>query len=106
MPPHPAGPVDWKAHPFYKSAVVLGIDIGIEGIGLWLRKGPKPIFAHTFRVSLPVSAPLKKSPSKAGVKTRAQKSKTAGEEASGVDCSARIACAGEVDGEMEQSVGF
>ncbi|MGD1087094.1 MAG: HNH endonuclease domain-containing protein [Verrucomicrobiota bacterium] len=59
MPPHPAGPVDWKAHPFYKSAVVLGIDIGIEGIGLWLRKGPKPIFAHTFRVSLPVSAPLK-----------------------------------------------
>jgi hypothetical protein len=52
-------PFDWKIHPFYESALVLGIDIGIEGIGLWLRKGPKPIFAHTFLVSLPVSAPLK-----------------------------------------------
>ena len=52
-------PYDWKNDPFYKKAIVLGIDIGIEGIGLWLRKGLKPIFAHTFLVSLPASAPLK-----------------------------------------------
>ena len=35
------------------------IDIGIEGIGLWLRKGKQPLFAHTFLVSLPEAAPLK-----------------------------------------------
>jgi hypothetical protein len=52
-------PYDWKKDIFYTSAIVLGIDIGIEGIGIWLRKGPKPIFTHTFLVSLPVAAPLK-----------------------------------------------
>lgn len=54
----------WKNHEFYAasgfdSAVVLGLDIGIEGIGVWLRKGPKPLFAHTFLVSLPEATPLK-----------------------------------------------
>ena len=61
MKPSPIAnpPYDWKKDPFYESALVLGIDIGIEGIGLWLRLGRNPIFAHTFLVSLPVAAPLK-----------------------------------------------
>ena len=45
---------------FYNKAVVLGLDVGIEGIGVWLRKGWRPIFAHTFLVSLPEAAPLAK----------------------------------------------
>ena len=49
----------WTNHEFYQSALVLGLDIGIKGIGVWLRKGRKPIFAHTFIVSLPEAAPLK-----------------------------------------------
>jgi hypothetical protein len=31
----------WKEDPFYTEAVVLGIDIGIEGIGVAIRRGPK-----------------------------------------------------------------
>ena len=50
--------VEWASHEFYQSAVVLGLDIGIEGIGVWLRKGPKPIFYRTFKVTLPDAAPL------------------------------------------------
>jgi len=49
----------WINHDFYKSALVLGLDIGIEGIGVWLRKGRNPIFARTFMVTLPEAAPLK-----------------------------------------------
>lgn len=51
-------PSAW-AH-FYNKALVLGLDIGIEGIGVWLRKGRAPLFAHTFLVSLPEAAPLAK----------------------------------------------
>lgn len=65
-------PHDWKNDPFYTKAIVLGIDIGIEGIGLWLRKGPKPIFAQTFLVSLPASAPLKNRRQKRAHGTRAK----------------------------------
>jgi len=43
----------WLEHPFYKSDLVLGLDIGIEGIGIWLRKGPTPLFAQTIAVELP-----------------------------------------------------
>jgi hypothetical protein len=50
----------WTEHEFYSKALVLGIDVGIEGIGVWLRKGGKPLFAHTFLVSLPEAAPLAK----------------------------------------------
>ena len=54
-----AGEQAWNAtHPFYRSATVLAIDIGIEGIGLALRKGPEPLWAQTFEVSLPKAAPL------------------------------------------------
>jgi len=48
----------WKKHPFYTSQVVLGLDIGIEGIGVFVRKGPKTIFARTYLVTLPESAPM------------------------------------------------
>ncbi|MBE7498631.1 MAG: hypothetical protein HS117_27140 [Verrucomicrobiaceae bacterium] len=55
-----AGEQTWNAaHPFYQSATVLAIDIGIEGIGLALRKGPQPLWAQTFEVSLPTASPLK-----------------------------------------------
>jgi 5-methylcytosine-specific restriction endonuclease McrA len=48
----------WKKHPFYTTQVVLGLDIGIEGIGVYVRKGPKTIFARTYLVTLPESAPM------------------------------------------------
>ena len=48
----------WKEDPFYTEAVVLGIDIGIEGIGVAVRKGPEVIYRRTFMVSLPESAAL------------------------------------------------
>lgn len=48
----------WQASPFYRSQVVLGIDIGIEGIGVYVRKGPETVFARTYLVALPEAAPL------------------------------------------------
>ena len=48
----------WSGHPFYTEQVVLGLDIGIEGIGVYVRKGPKTIYARTFIVTLPESAPM------------------------------------------------
>jgi hypothetical protein len=60
LKPVPGTPVpfDWKNDPFYTSAVVLGIDIGIEGIGIWLRKGLAPIYYRTFIFETPNAAPL------------------------------------------------
>jgi len=49
---------EWEKHPFYTQSIVLGLDIGIRGIGVWLRKGPEPIFAQTFLVNIPDAAPL------------------------------------------------
>lgn len=46
------------SHPFYANASVLSIDIGMEGIGLCLRKGQQVLWGQTFEVSLPESAPL------------------------------------------------
>ncbi len=52
-------PYDWKNDPFYTSAVVLGIDIGLEGIGVWIRKGwEQPIYARSFLFETPDAAPL------------------------------------------------
>jgi hypothetical protein len=48
----------WKNHEFYTSSVVLGIDIGMEGIGIYLRKGPQTLHARTYLFTLPESAPL------------------------------------------------
>jgi hypothetical protein len=41
----------WRNHGFYQTSVVLGIDIGLEGIGLYLRKGSEEMFAKTVDVS-------------------------------------------------------
>lgn len=49
---------DWMNDPFYTAAIVLGIDIGLEGIGIWLRKGRTPIYARTFLFETPDAAPL------------------------------------------------
>jgi hypothetical protein len=49
---------DWKMHPFYRDALVLGLDIGIRGIGVWLRKGPETLFAQTYLINIPDAAPL------------------------------------------------
>lgn len=43
-------PLDWKKHDFYQDALVLGIDSGIDGIGICLRKGGDILFAQTFLV--------------------------------------------------------
>lgn len=50
---------NWRGHEFYSSAVVLGLDIGLGGIGLWLRKGPALVWARTYEVEIPESAPLR-----------------------------------------------
>ena len=49
----------WLSHEFYTSAVVLGIDIGIEGIGVYLRKGPEELWARSIQMELPEAEPLK-----------------------------------------------
>ncbi len=48
----------WKDHEFYTSALVLGIDIGLEGIGIYLRKGRQSLHARTYLFILPETAPL------------------------------------------------
>ena len=48
----------WKDHEFYTSALVLGIDIGLEGMGIYLRKGQQSLHARTYLFTLPESAPL------------------------------------------------
>jgi 5-methylcytosine-specific restriction endonuclease McrA len=57
--PSTTAPFDWETDAFYTSAVVLGIDIGIEGIGIWLRKGRGHVYARTFLFNTPEAAPLK-----------------------------------------------
>jgi hypothetical protein len=49
---------EWLNHEFYRSAVVLGIDIGLEGIGLHLRRGPQEIFGRSVMVELPQAEAL------------------------------------------------
>src|SRR4051794_7698414 len=48
----------WLQHEFYRTAIVLGIDIGLEGIGLYLRQGPKEIFARSVVMELPEAEAL------------------------------------------------
>ena len=57
-PSSATNPVDWASDPFYTRAIVLGIDIGLEGIGVWLRKGLAPVYARTFLFETPDAAPL------------------------------------------------
>jgi hypothetical protein len=49
---------EWLKHDFYRNAVVLGIDIGLEGIGLYLRRGPEEVFARSVILELPEAEAL------------------------------------------------
>lgn len=44
---------EWLQHEFYRSAIVLGIDIGLEGIGIYLRRGLHEVFARSVILDLP-----------------------------------------------------
>jgi hypothetical protein len=48
----------WTDSPFYKSALVMGIDIGLEGIGVYLRKGAEELYAKTFLFDVPETGRL------------------------------------------------
>jgi hypothetical protein len=48
----------WQGAPFYTKDVVLGIDIGIEGIGIAVRRGPELLYCKTLMMKLPEQAPL------------------------------------------------
>lgn len=49
----------WIQHPFYApDTVTLGIDIGIEGIGIAVRKGTELLYCKTFLVDLPEAQAL------------------------------------------------
>jgi hypothetical protein len=50
---------NWLAQSFFKEAVVLAVDIGIEGIGLCLRKGPDILVNKTLVFDLPQAEALK-----------------------------------------------
>ena len=48
----------WQGSPFYTKDVVLSIDIGIEGIGIAVRRGPELLYCKTLMMKLPEQAPL------------------------------------------------
>ena len=49
----------WKEHDFYApDTVVLGLDIGIEGIGIAVRKGTELVYCKTLLVDLPEAKAL------------------------------------------------
>lgn len=43
----------WQQHSFYQEAIVLAVDIGLEGIGVHLRQGPHVIHARTLMFEMP-----------------------------------------------------
>jgi hypothetical protein len=48
----------WQESDFYNKAVVLGIDIGLQGIGVYLRKGRRELFAKTLLFEVPETGRL------------------------------------------------
>ena len=48
----------WQTHPFYQSAVVLGLDVGLEGIGVCVRRGDEILYAKTWLYDVPDAARL------------------------------------------------
>ena len=54
---HPAV-LKWQESEFYNKAVVLGIDIGLQGIGVYLRKGREELFAKTLLFEVPETGRL------------------------------------------------
>ena len=50
---------DWLGRSFFKESIVLGIDVGIEGIGICLRRGPHILANKTLLFDLPQAEALK-----------------------------------------------
>jgi hypothetical protein len=48
----------WQTHPFYTSAVVLGLDVGLEGIGVCVRRGREILYARSWLYDVPQAARL------------------------------------------------
>lgn len=48
----------WLENDFYRSAVVLGLDIGLDGLGIYLRRGTEEIYAKTVDFELPKAEAL------------------------------------------------
>ena len=48
----------WRGSHFYKEALVLGLDIGLEGIGVCVRKGSEILYAKTWAYDVPEPARL------------------------------------------------
>ena len=48
----------WTESDFYRKAVVLGIDIGLQGIGIYLRKGDQELYAKTLLFEVPETGRL------------------------------------------------
>lgn len=46
----PCTPHVWSSDPFYTKSTVLAVDVGMEGIGVALRKGKEILFAQTFLI--------------------------------------------------------
>jgi len=49
---------NWLENEFYRSAIVLGLDIGLDGLGIYLRRGVEEIFARTLDFELPKAEAL------------------------------------------------
>lgn len=48
---HPVKPAhEWTKDPFYTQSTVLAVDVGMEGVGVALRKGREILFAQTFLI--------------------------------------------------------
>lgn len=61
MAEHTATLDKWKHHDFFApNTVVLGLDIGIEGIGIAVRKGTELVYCKTLLVNLPQAKALAK----------------------------------------------
>ena len=48
----------WQTHSFYQSAIVLGLDVGLEGIGVCVRRGREILYAKTWLYDVPAAARL------------------------------------------------
>jgi len=48
----------WKGHDFFNSAVVLGLDVGLEGLGVCVRRGREIVYAKTWQYDVPEAARL------------------------------------------------
>ena len=49
---------EWQQHEFFKDSVVLGVDVGLEGIGIHIRAGEEIVYAKTLQYNVPEAARL------------------------------------------------